>query len=984
VKHLRPVVILLSNTYFYILDENNNVLQRIQYHTSCSAPIVLLDTIGAVQLTGYLGDAPGAPVIKAPEPVYGVDADTLATSVPVVVGDEVTFTYVVTNLGKEELEILEVTDDNHTPNDPSDDFNPDAIVDDNGFNVGDLDKDNLLDVTEEWLYEATTTAEFGYQTNVGTVTAESQDGTTLTHSDTGNYMGMFPGDANAGLGDFVFEDTNGNGIQDAGETGIEGVAVTLTGGGADGVIGTGDDDTTETTTTDGNGLYLFEGLNPGEQYKVTFEQPDGFSGVSPFQEGEDSSVDSDANPDNGLMSDVVILESGEFNDTIDAGFFKQPGIVIDKYTSGDGDEVAQDADQPSGPEIPVGDIATFTYKVRNTGETQLVDVVVTDDNGTPDDTSDDFNPTFVDGDLNENGIFDPGEQWIWTANRTVTEGQYTNIGKVTATDPNTGEMVMDDDPSNHFGVIIPGSIGNFVFHDVDRDGIQDSGELGIVGALVKLLDGSGGFLEQTTTDEDGFYLFTDLNPGDYQVMFVNPEGFDEVSPFLVGNNSEIDSDANPNNNLTSSVISLANGENNLTIDAGFFQTPASLGDFVFEDTNGNGIQDEDEPGVEGVTVKLQNPDGSAVLDGEGNPITTTTAADGSYAFTGLIPGEYKVMFVAPEGFEFTTPNVGDDDALDSDADPNMNGMTQTVTLTAGEFNGTLDAGLIQPASLGNFVFDDTNGDGIQNNEEAGVANVTVTLTGGGEDGVIGTGGDDTTEILTTDANGLYLFEDLNPGEEYKVTFSDLPEGFVFTQQNQGGDDALDSDADPTNGMTQIVTLSSGEENLTLDAGIVESDDPAENKTVINGTDGSDSLTGGTGDENIFGFDGSDTIDGGAGDDCITGSRGNPMDGMNEEDFLTGGEGADTFVVGEMGRFFYDKNGRADCAVIEDFSVDDMDQIQLAGSAIDYTIEFGTNAFGNNFVEISHNGDLVALVRNLTQGDLNELDSLTSDSYVYVG
>ena len=70
-----------------------------------------------------------------------------------------------------------------------------------------------------------------------------------------------------------------------------------------------------------------------------------------------------------------------------------------------------------------------------------------------------------------------------------------------------------------------------------------------------------------------------------------------------------------------------------------------------KDSNGNGIQDAGESGVEGVEVKLQNPDGSAVVDENGDPITTNTAADGSYAFTGLAPGEYKVMFVAPNGFE---------------------------------------------------------------------------------------------------------------------------------------------------------------------------------------------------------------------------------------------------------------------------------------------------------------------------------------------
>ena len=151
-------------------------------------------------------------------------------------------------------------------------------------------------------------------------------------------------------------------------------------------------------------------------------------------------------------------------------------------------------------------------------------------------------------------------------------------------------------------------------------------------------------------------------------------------------------------------------------------------------------------------------------------------------------------------------------------------MTQIVTLAPGENNPTLDAGIVEIppelASLGDKVFFDDNGDGIQDAGEAGVEGVTVTLTGGGVDGVIGTA-DDTTDTTTTDADGMYSFTNLNPGEEYKVTFSDLPEGFEFTDANQGSDDALDSDADPTTGMTQVVTLAPGENNPTLDAGIVQ-------------------------------------------------------------------------------------------------------------------------------------------------------------------
>ncbi|HBW30363.1 MAG TPA: hypothetical protein DEF48_09795, partial [Nostoc sp. UBA8866] len=125
--------------------------------------------------------------------------------------------------------------------------------------------------------------------------------------------------------------------------------------------------------------------------------------------------------------------------------------------------------------------------------------------------------------------------------------------------------------------------------------------------------------------------------------------------------------------------------------------------------------------------------------------------------------------------------------------------------------------ILKTAALGDFVWEDLNANGVQDANEAGVEGVTVTLTGGGKDGVIGTA-DDTNVTTTTDANGSYLFPLLLPGVEYKVTFSNLPTGFVFTQSNQGND-TTDSDADPLTGQAQIIELNPNEFNRTIDAGI---------------------------------------------------------------------------------------------------------------------------------------------------------------------
>jgi hypothetical protein len=101
--------------------------------------------------------------------------------------------------------------------------------------------------------------------------------------------------------------------------------------------------------------------------------------------------------------------------------------------------------------------------------------------------------------------------------------------------------------------------------------------------------------------------------------------------------------------------------------------------------NMDGIQDEGEPGIEGVTVNL--------YDCEDNFITSTmTDSDGMYMFGGLMPGDYYVMFELPDDHVFTMMAQGMDDAMDSDADPET-GKTMCFTLEAGDVIETWDAGL---------------------------------------------------------------------------------------------------------------------------------------------------------------------------------------------------------------------------------------------------------------------------------------------------
>ena len=209
---------------------------------------------------------------------------------------------------------------------------------------------------------------------------------------------------------------------------------------------------------------------------------------------------------------------------------------------------------------------------------------------------------------------------------------------------------------------------------------------------------------------------------------------------------------------------------------------------MWNDLNGNGIQDAGEPGIPGVTVNLKDCAGHVLA-------TTNTDANGLYQFAGLAPGNYNVQVVKPAGYTFTVQNAGSDTAKDSDAD--AAGNMACTTLVSGETDLTWDAGLYQPATIGDFVWNDLNGNGIQDAGEPGIPGVIVNLE------------DCAGHVLATTntaANGLYQFAGLTPGN-YNVQVV-KPAGYTFTLQNAGSDTAKDSDADAAGNMA-CTTLSRG-------------------------------------------------------------------------------------------------------------------------------------------------------------------------------
>ena len=165
----------------------------IEHTASTDAADGAIDLFAALRptvITRNFANIAATPEIHIEKATNGQDADT-GTGPMVAVGSTVTFSFVVTNTGGVPLTNIVVTDDNGTPGTPGDNFNPAPVLS-GAFNVGDVDTDNALDLTESWQYQATRTATAGQYTNIATVTGQDAQQTTVTDTDPSSHFGMVP------------------------------------------------------------------------------------------------------------------------------------------------------------------------------------------------------------------------------------------------------------------------------------------------------------------------------------------------------------------------------------------------------------------------------------------------------------------------------------------------------------------------------------------------------------------------------------------------------------------------------------------------------------------------------------------------------------------------------------------------------------------------------------------------------------------------
>jgi protocatechuate 3,4-dioxygenase beta subunit len=259
-----------------------------------------------------------------------------------------------------------------------------------------------------------------------------------------------------------------------------------------------------------------------------------------------------------------------------------------------------------------------------------------------------------------------------------------------------------------------GGITGQVYNDLNGNGTLDSGDPGLDNWVVNVFTGKKPVeVASQMTHAGGTFDFEGLAPGSYTVQEVLQSGWTQTAPAAPGT-------------FTASVTA---GNVVSGLQFGNFQNVTFSGN-VFNDLNGDGVQESGEPGLANWSVQLLNSAGKVLA-------TQTTDAKGNYSFTNLGPGAYSIKEVLQNGYTQTSSPA-----------------TFLVTAASGQNVGGLAFGDFQLVTYSGTVYNDLNGNGVMDSGEPTLKNWTLQLVDA-MGNVVAT--------QTTGGNGKYSFTNVGPG-----------------------------------------------------------------------------------------------------------------------------------------------------------------------------------------------------------------------------
>ncbi len=492
----------------------------------------------------------------------------------------------------------------------------------------------------------------------------------------------------ASIGDTVFLDADGDGVKDIIESGIANVGVTLyEDTNNNGVIDAATDAVIATATTSASGTYLFTGLAAGNylvdvnqaaasiptdasgnKYRLTTSDPHDVT----LTTGQTYLTADFGFAAAATIGDMVFFDSNG-NATQDVSETGIPNVTVQLFLDANQDGVA-DSPTPlattttangSGAN-PAGfyqftNLAAGTYfvKVLTTSLPQVSGQPIPltadpDRDGVP--VNDNTYPTLPAGDNGDSLVI------------VSLGGNYSGAD---------------------FGYQPPGAVGDYVWLDLNQDGVQNLGEPGVAGVTISITNGTTTYT--TTTDFDGYWSVANVPNGAWTVSV--PASNFTSGAALEGTAATYDADGGSNSStaivLTNGIVNLAVG--NLGLDFGYKLNGAySLsGTLVTHDTRVAGTADDtddffddgvdqdagplDETELSGRFVYLYTTSGDFLG-------STTTDAAGNYNFSGLPTGNYRVI-IASEADSTLTTTAANNPAVSSVNSSSGTSVIQTLAIT---------------------------------------------------------------------------------------------------------------------------------------------------------------------------------------------------------------------------------------------------------------------------------------------------------------
>lgn len=549
------------------------------------------------------------------------------------------------------------------------------------------------------------------------------------------------------LGNYVWLDDNNDGLQGADEKGVEGVSVFLYRlDGPDDAIDAGDTYYAR-TTTDADGYYEFTNLLEG-YYVVEFDiselrKDDGYTYAYDFtecvsEEGVRVDTDSDARynvDDDGRIRRTEVIDLSEealaadgIHNAVDPRW--DAGLVVYSALGGFIFE-DMDYDDLQSLYIPLPGTTVELYEVRLDGtmmDTPVATAVVG-----------------ADGTYYFDHLTFPGDSQTYKVHFVFPEG-YTGVASNAGSDDTRDSDAIYEEGADRSegytetitlkkdtvdttwdaGARKYSAIGDYVWFDEDKDGSQNEKGTGIAGVRVILQKRENAsalweYYAETVTDDEGFYIFEDLESSDYidteyrvvfsmdpmtQITTCEAEGVgddqnsDAIATYQEGIIPAV-SGTDVDGGFVTRPIKPAYASEDLTWDAGIIVELSAVGDYVWYDNDYNGIQDPGEEPVFGVPVVLEKNIKEDPDDATGWVIVGETATDenGLYLFDNLIAGYYRVRFQVPDGYTATRYDQSADTAVDSDAVIQSESRwfySRSFYLESGVTDLTWDAGIYRP------------------------------------------------------------------------------------------------------------------------------------------------------------------------------------------------------------------------------------------------------------------------------------------------